>query len=261
MIVVDSHTPALEAMCGIPVEMLIAVPGLAATLSAAIPADSVVVAPDRGAVRLAGHYASLLQSTVAVVRKTRCSGASVRAEELVGEVRDRPAVIIDGVISTGGTIEAAVHLLRQQGAASQVTVAATHGPLTAAAHDRLSAVPVQPVVVTDSISHRSAPPLDLRVHFDRRAFGRRDRPPTPRQDSRRPAFPRLTRGTGAIKERKPTGTPRQRTRRTGRFEYRTTLPHDVDANNIEATLSDGVLTVRVPISEKAKPRKVKITQG
>lgn len=67
--------------------------------------------------------------------------------------------------------------------------------------------------------------------------------------------------TGEIKERKPTGTPRQRTRRTGRFEYRATLPHDVDASKIEATLSDGVLTVRVPISEKAKPRKVKITQG
>jgi HSP20 family protein len=67
--------------------------------------------------------------------------------------------------------------------------------------------------------------------------------------------------TGEIKERKFTGTPRHRTRRTGRFEYRATLPHDVDPNKIEANLSDGVLTVRVPISEKAKPRKVKITHG
>jgi len=48
-------------------------------------------------------------------------------------------------------------------------------------------------------------------------------------------------------------------RRTGRFELRTYLPGDVNADAITAQLSDGVLTLTVPKSEAAKPRKIEIT--
>ena len=48
-------------------------------------------------------------------------------------------------------------------------------------------------------------------------------------------------------------------RRTGRFEFRTYLPGDVKADAVTARLSDGVLTVTVPKSEAAKPRKIEIT--
>ncbi len=49
------------------------------------------------------------------------------------------------------------------------------------------------------------------------------------------------------------------TRRTGRFEYRTYLPGEVNADAVTAQLSDGVLTVTVPKSEAAKPHKIEIT--
>ena len=49
------------------------------------------------------------------------------------------------------------------------------------------------------------------------------------------------------------------TRRTGRFEFRTYLPGEVNADAVTARLSDGVLTVTVPKSEAAKPRKIEIT--
>jgi HSP20 family protein len=52
---------------------------------------------------------------------------------------------------------------------------------------------------------------------------------------------------------------RHSTRRTGRFELRTYLPGDVNADAVTAQLSDGVLTVTVPKAEAAKPRKVEIT--
>ena len=60
MIVVDPHSTALEAMCGIPVEMLTAVPALASALARECSSDVVVVGPDLGAVKLAEHYASLV---------------------------------------------------------------------------------------------------------------------------------------------------------------------------------------------------------
>ncbi len=48
-------------------------------------------------------------------------------------------------------------------------------------------------------------------------------------------------------------------RRTGRFEFRTYLPGEVNADAVTAQLSDGVLTVTVPKSEAAKPHKIEIT--
>src|ERR671931_449248 len=65
--------------------------------------------------------------------------------------------------------------------------------------------------------------------------------------------------TGEIKERERTGTVQRRTRRSGRFAYRVTLPTRVDADKIDANLADGVLTVRVPKSERDQRRRIEIT--
>jgi HSP20 family protein len=67
--------------------------------------------------------------------------------------------------------------------------------------------------------------------------------------------------TGEFKDRERTGILRRRTRRTGRFEFRTTLPASVNTEAITASLHDGVLTVKVPKGDEAKPRRVEITGG
>ena len=64
--------------------------------------------------------------------------------------------------------------------------------------------------------------------------------------------------SGEIKERERKGTIRRHTRRTGHFDYRVTLPDHLDAEKIEAKLADGVLTVRVPKSERAQRRKIEV---
>jgi ribose-phosphate pyrophosphokinase len=151
LLVIDPHTAALEAVCSVPVEMLTAVPDLAAALRPAIADTAVLVAPDLGAVKLAERYASILGRQTVVVRKTRVSGEAVRAHELVGGVRDRPAVIVDDMISTGSTVEAAVAVLTAHGAAPGPIVAATHGPLVAGAIERLAAAGVARTLVTDTV--------------------------------------------------------------------------------------------------------------
>lgn len=67
--------------------------------------------------------------------------------------------------------------------------------------------------------------------------------------------------TGELKEQERKGLLRRRTRRVGEFEYRVTLPGDIRADGIEASLNNGVLTVRVPKTDVAKPNKIKITGG
>jgi len=64
--------------------------------------------------------------------------------------------------------------------------------------------------------------------------------------------------TGDIKEREREGILRKRTRRIGRFEYRVRLPEQVDADNVEASLKDGVLSVRVPKREQAERRTIQV---
>jgi HSP20 family protein len=67
--------------------------------------------------------------------------------------------------------------------------------------------------------------------------------------------------SGEIKERERKGIIRRRTRRTGAFEYRVTLPGPTDADKVEAKVGDGVLTVRIPKSEQARPQRVEVTSG
>ncbi|HEX7300837.1 MAG TPA: Hsp20/alpha crystallin family protein [Solirubrobacteraceae bacterium] len=64
--------------------------------------------------------------------------------------------------------------------------------------------------------------------------------------------------TGEIKERERRGILRRRSRPTGRFEYRVTLPGAIEAEGVEATMANGVLTVRVPKSEQARPRRIEV---
>jgi HSP20 family protein len=63
---------------------------------------------------------------------------------------------------------------------------------------------------------------------------------------------------GEIVERERVGILRRRTRRTGEFAYRVRLPGDVAEEGIEADLDDGVLTVRVPKSERARRRRIEV---
>ena len=64
--------------------------------------------------------------------------------------------------------------------------------------------------------------------------------------------------TGEIKERERKGIVRRKTRRVGQFDYRVTLPSHVDPKKIDAKLSDGVLTVRVPKAERAQRQRIEV---
>ncbi|KIQ64648.1 ribose-phosphate pyrophosphokinase [Kitasatospora griseola] len=163
LVVIDPHTPALEAMSSVPVETLSAVPLLADTLTGHAPETAVVVSPDLGAVKLAEHYGALLGRPVAVVRKTRLSGSDVQAEELIGDVTGRPAMIVDDMISTGGTVEAAVQVLLAHGAAPDITVATTHPLFVDRAPDRLARLPINLLLVADTVPPAHVRTLPYRV--------------------------------------------------------------------------------------------------
>jgi len=163
IVVVDPHTPGFEATCSIPVEVLTATSVLVTALRDRDLGRSVIVAPDLGAVKLAERFAAAAGLPVAMVRKSRISGTSVRAEELVGEVEGCRPIVVDDMISTGATIEATARLLEAHGAQPGTVVAATHALLLNPAPDRLAQLGLARLLVTDTVrvSSAASPVLEM----------------------------------------------------------------------------------------------------
>jgi ribose-phosphate pyrophosphokinase len=151
VVAVDLHTASLESGFGTPLEHVSAVPLLAAALRPALPADAVIVSPDLGAAKLAERYARLLERPVAIVHKRRVSGSEVRAHGVAGEIAGRQPIVVDDMLSTGGTIEAAIRTLLAAGARPPVTVAVTHLLLVGPARERLAALPIRRLLATDTL--------------------------------------------------------------------------------------------------------------
>jgi HSP20 family protein len=67
--------------------------------------------------------------------------------------------------------------------------------------------------------------------------------------------------TGEIKQRERKGILRRRTRPVGNFEFRVALPGGADPNQVDANVNNGVLTVRIPKPEQARPRRIEVKAG
>jgi ribose-phosphate pyrophosphokinase len=151
LVVLDLHSAAVEGCFAAPLEHLTAVPALVAAVATARPDNGVVVAPDRGAVKLAARYAKALALPTAIVHKIRHSGTEVEARSIMGDVRGRAAIIVDDMISTGGTMAAAAAAVARAGCEPGLTLVATHGLLVGPAVVRLRDLPVERLIVTDSV--------------------------------------------------------------------------------------------------------------
>jgi ribose-phosphate pyrophosphokinase len=149
---IDVHGRAMEGFFSVPFDHLSAVPLLLQeVIRLGLPDDGVVVAPDLGAVKLAERYAKELDLPVAIVRKVRVSGTEVVVTGVSGEVQGRAPIIVDDMISTGGTIRAAADALLSAGAREGITVVASHGLFVGGAADRLSGGWLQRVIVSDTV--------------------------------------------------------------------------------------------------------------
>jgi ribose-phosphate pyrophosphokinase len=163
VVTVDMHTPQLEGFFHIPVDSLTAVPVLADAMRERLPEGTVVVSPDAGRVQMATEFAHRLKTSVVVLHKRRESGTETKVTHLVGDVRQRACLIIDDMISTGGTMMEGIEALLSAGARPEITIAATHGLLLDRARENLSHESVREVFVTDTVPVRNKDWPQLRV--------------------------------------------------------------------------------------------------
>ncbi|MFA5909346.1 MAG: ribose-phosphate pyrophosphokinase [Vicinamibacterales bacterium] len=152
LMLIDAHTPSLEGFFGLPIDHLTAIPILARAAAPSIRDNTVVVAPDLGAVKRARTYGRLLQLPIAFIHKTRLDGDEVETHGVIGEVRNRRPLIVDDMLSTGATLKAAIDALRAAGASDPITVAVTHALVVGHARDLLRTLPIERLIAGDTVA-------------------------------------------------------------------------------------------------------------
>jgi ribose-phosphate pyrophosphokinase len=148
----DLHAAQIQGFFDIPVDHLPAAPVILEYVEKhrAELGNLVVVSPDIGNVKVANWFADHLGCEWAIIDKRRTSGFEVSTRNVIGDVADRTVLMIDDMISTGGTICEAASIVTEHGA-SDVLAAATHGVFVGGALGRIAAAPISRIIVTDTI--------------------------------------------------------------------------------------------------------------
>jgi ribose-phosphate pyrophosphokinase len=153
VLAMDLHAAQIQGFFDVPVDHLYAAPVLNEYfLNLGIPrAEIVVVSPDEGSIKRALGHKARLGSSLAIVDKRRSSAQETSQENIIGgPVQGKVALLFDDMISTAGSICGAARIVHRAGA-RVIYVAATHGVFCGQALERLSAAPIDKVVVTNSI--------------------------------------------------------------------------------------------------------------
>src|ERR1700693_4029466 len=108
--------------------------------------DLTVVSPDAGGVERARAFAKKLGAPLAIVDKRRVDVNVSEVMHLIGDVRGVPALIIDDIIDTAGTLVKTAEALLKEGA-TEVFAACTHPVLSGPAVERLVQSAIKEVLV------------------------------------------------------------------------------------------------------------------
>jgi len=161
VLTVDLHAGQIQGFFNIPVDNLYAMPVLVQYLRRQIDGKKVsVVSPDAGGVERARAFARRLNANLAIIDKRRQRASEVAEMNLVGEVRDSVALLIDDMIDTAGTITEAAKVILAAGA-TEVIACATHPILSDPACERIGRSAIKELVTTNSIPLRAKAQAEL----------------------------------------------------------------------------------------------------
>jgi len=174
ILALDLDADQIEGFFNIPVDHLRALPLFAEYLQEKALPPAVVVAPDDGAVKIAYRLAERLRLPLSVVFQRRLGPEAKQTVQVVGEVEGRIPILIDRILSTGGTIASALDALIGHGARPEAYVCATHAVLAGPVAKTLdrddvqefaftNSIPIPPEMRTDRIRILSAAPLLARA--------------------------------------------------------------------------------------------------
>jgi ribose-phosphate pyrophosphokinase len=166
----DMHAAQIQGFFDIPVDHLYAKPVLMRAVKTLDIERPVVVTPDVGGIKMARAWAKALHADLAIVDKRRISGSEIAVEHVIGDVNGRNVIIVDDMISTGGSISEAARIVRREGA-KKIVIAVSHAVFCGPAVERLDACPADKILVTDTIPRQAKVPRQVEVISIAALFG------------------------------------------------------------------------------------------
>ena len=162
VLTMDLHAMQIQGFFDIPLDHLLARPVLIDYLKTLNMDKPVVLSPDIGSMKMGESFALRIDASLAVVEKKRLGDADIKTGHVIGEIRNCDVVIPDDMITTAGSICAAIKIAKSHGA-KRVIAMATHGVFAGPAFDRLREAGPDEIVVTDTIPLRQEAPAGLKL--------------------------------------------------------------------------------------------------
>ncbi|NP_001233081.1 uncharacterized protein LOC100165332 [Acyrthosiphon pisum] len=152
IITMDLHASQIQGFFDIPVDNLFAEPAVLKWIKENIPEwrNSIIVSPDAGGAKRVTSIADRLNVEFALIHKERKKANEVASMVLVGDVKERIAILVDDMADTCGTICHAAEKLTEAGA-TKVYAILTHGIFSGPAISRINNACFEAVVVTNTI--------------------------------------------------------------------------------------------------------------
>ncbi len=162
ILTLDLHTDQIQGFFDIPVDHLYSAPVLVEHFKNIDTSNYVIVAPDVGGAKRARGLAKRLNGLpIAIVDKRRPAPNVAFVMHLVGDIKDKCALIVDDIVDTAGTLTGAANLLREKGAKS-IEAWCTHPVLSGPAKERIENSPIEKLYVTDTIPLRwNSPKIEV----------------------------------------------------------------------------------------------------
>src|SRR3954447_19589786 len=162
VLTMDLHAGQLQGVFDVPVDHMTALRMLTEYFRDLHLPDLVVVAPDVGRAKLNTKFAEKIGAGIAFLTKERPAHHVAEISNVIGEVRDRNALLVDDIIDTAGTLGAAAQAVRDAGATG-IYAAAPHAVLSGKAFENLASAGFEEIVVTDTIPLRPGAPDNIRI--------------------------------------------------------------------------------------------------
>lgn len=150
VLTVDLHAGQIQGFFDIPVDHLYSIAVIGNYFKKKNLKDLVVVSPDVGGIKMARGYAKLFRCGLAIVDKRRESAARTHVMHIIGSVAGKNVVLVDDLISTGGSIVEAAKMLKDNGA-KDIYACIVHPVLAGNAVQRIKKSVIRELIVTNSI--------------------------------------------------------------------------------------------------------------
>jgi len=150
VITMDLHAGQIQGFFDIPVDNIFAAPLLIEYIRSKFSDNLAIVSPDAGGVERARAFAKRLDADLAIIDKRRPAPNQAKAMAVIGDVRDKVAVILDDMADTAGTLTGAADALKTEGA-REIHACCAHAVLSGPAIERIVNSNIKNLVVTDTI--------------------------------------------------------------------------------------------------------------